>query len=329
METRFGHDFSRVRVHTDEQAAASARAVNAAAFTVGQDIVFGNGQFAPETEGGRGLLAHELAHVIQQAESTSLAGTLQKSNGPDVDDEEVNKQELEARQAEEAISRDTEPQVSPTPVKKLRLLPLPGMPDLRVSGVGLSRPTMYLKGPRGGLFDLSPYTGNRWLDFPLAALEALGIPIRSYFQFHYGRAASLRGMHFGNVYGLSGGTSYIRNAIFYGYIKAENVDLYGAPSNYSDHYDLLPNVGLHAGPMDIGTMIHVDYFNSPLPDRPNNPAIVFSLVAPFDQNPLEAIRNLGGAIYHSAGGRTYTLPNVTHNYPEFWKRPEEEIGRKR
>lgn len=67
FEPRFGHDFSRVRVHTDETAAQSARAVHALAFTVGHNLVFDAGQFAPQTSSGRRLLAHELAHVIQQA----------------------------------------------------------------------------------------------------------------------------------------------------------------------------------------------------------------------------------------------------------------------
>ena len=61
-----GHDFSRVRVHTDHAAADSARAVNAHAYTVGQDVVFGAGQYSPESEFGRYLLAHELAHTMQQ-----------------------------------------------------------------------------------------------------------------------------------------------------------------------------------------------------------------------------------------------------------------------
>ena len=64
METRFGHDFSRVRVHVDAEAAASARVVNARAYTVGRDVVFGRGQSAPHTSAGRHLLAHELAHVV-------------------------------------------------------------------------------------------------------------------------------------------------------------------------------------------------------------------------------------------------------------------------
>jgi hypothetical protein len=76
MEPRFGHDFSRVRVHTGARAEESARAVGALAYTVGQNVVFGAGQFAPGTADGRRLLTHELAHTIQQGEvetGTSLA----------------------------------------------------------------------------------------------------------------------------------------------------------------------------------------------------------------------------------------------------------------
>ena len=69
MEPRFGHDFSQVRVHADEKAAESAAAVGALAYTVGTDVVFGTGQHAPGTTAGRKLLAHELAHVVQQARS--------------------------------------------------------------------------------------------------------------------------------------------------------------------------------------------------------------------------------------------------------------------
>jgi hypothetical protein len=66
MEPRFGHDFSGVRVHTDANAAESARAVNALAYTVGQNVVFGAGQYAPYLADGQKLIAHELAHVAQQ-----------------------------------------------------------------------------------------------------------------------------------------------------------------------------------------------------------------------------------------------------------------------
>ena len=66
FEPLYGHDFGRVQVHADSRAAASARDVNALAYTVGDHVVFGSGRFSPHTEAGRGLLAHELAHTIQQ-----------------------------------------------------------------------------------------------------------------------------------------------------------------------------------------------------------------------------------------------------------------------
>lgn len=66
MGQRFGYDFSQVRVHADGAAGQSARELDAHAYTVGRDIVFGAGRFAPATHDGRRLLAHELAHVIQQ-----------------------------------------------------------------------------------------------------------------------------------------------------------------------------------------------------------------------------------------------------------------------
>jgi hypothetical protein len=69
METRFGHDFSQVRVHADTKAAESAQSVNALAYTVGRDIAFAAGRYAPSTLTGRELLAHELAHTIQQGKS--------------------------------------------------------------------------------------------------------------------------------------------------------------------------------------------------------------------------------------------------------------------
>ncbi len=72
MEQRFGHDFSRVRVHSDTAAQQSAENVNASAYTVGHNIVFGAGQFAPRTHQGRRLLAHELTHVVQQSGSDGI-----------------------------------------------------------------------------------------------------------------------------------------------------------------------------------------------------------------------------------------------------------------
>ncbi|WP_287130124.1 DUF4157 domain-containing protein [Candidatus Cyanaurora vandensis] len=66
MKSRFGHDFSQVRIHTDSKAAESAKSINSLAYTVKQDVVFGTQQYAPNTQKGRQLLAHELTHVVQQ-----------------------------------------------------------------------------------------------------------------------------------------------------------------------------------------------------------------------------------------------------------------------
>ena len=73
FESRFGFDFSRVRVHADERATAAAGAVQAHAFTKGRDIVFGAGRYSPSTPTGQRLLAHELTHVIQQGAGGSRA----------------------------------------------------------------------------------------------------------------------------------------------------------------------------------------------------------------------------------------------------------------
>jgi Domain of unknown function (DUF4157) len=76
MESRFGHDFSRVRIHTDARAAESAQAVSASAYAVGSHIVFGEGQYAPNVRGGRTLLAHELTHTVQQGGANSMVNQI-------------------------------------------------------------------------------------------------------------------------------------------------------------------------------------------------------------------------------------------------------------
>ena len=77
MEQRFGQDFSRVRVHTGALAEQSAREVRARAYTTGHHIVFGAGEFAPEAQEGRRLIAHELTHVVQQRQQPH--GALQRA----------------------------------------------------------------------------------------------------------------------------------------------------------------------------------------------------------------------------------------------------------
>ncbi len=90
MESRFGHDFSGVRLHTDDKAAASASAVDADAYTVGRQIVFGRGSYSPHTTTGRRLLAHELTHVVQQRGSeTPASGGLQVGSATDRSEQEA------------------------------------------------------------------------------------------------------------------------------------------------------------------------------------------------------------------------------------------------
>jgi hypothetical protein len=92
MERRFGADFTSVRVHTDERAAASARAVGALAYTVGRSIVFDRGRYSPYEAKGRSLLAHELVHTIQQS------GTKRLSSGQELSiDSSASTGEHEAR----------------------------------------------------------------------------------------------------------------------------------------------------------------------------------------------------------------------------------------
>lgn len=81
FEPRFDSDLSHVRVHTGTEAAHAARSVNARAYTVGSNIVFGAGEYAPDSHAGRHLMAHELTHVIQQS------GPVQRQPLPPEEDE--------------------------------------------------------------------------------------------------------------------------------------------------------------------------------------------------------------------------------------------------
>jgi 3D (Asp-Asp-Asp) domain-containing protein len=80
FESRFGHDFGDVRIHTASAAAASARTLGARAYTTGRDIVFAYGQFAPETSDGQKLLAHELTHVVQQRQGSGGVPDIQRDD---------------------------------------------------------------------------------------------------------------------------------------------------------------------------------------------------------------------------------------------------------
>lgn len=83
FEPRFGRDFSGVRVHTDASAASSARSIQALAYAAGEHLVFDAGQFAPGTESGARLLAHELAHVVQQDKAGSADHRIHRQAAPE------------------------------------------------------------------------------------------------------------------------------------------------------------------------------------------------------------------------------------------------------
>ncbi len=84
FEPRFGQDFNEIRVHTKASAAETARSINALAYTKGQDIVFAPGQYQPDSYGGRKLLAHELTHVVQQADTKGSAMIRRTCNPPGI-----------------------------------------------------------------------------------------------------------------------------------------------------------------------------------------------------------------------------------------------------
>ena len=82
MERRFGHNFGDVRIHADARAAESALSVNALAYAVGKDIVFGPGQYTPNTSEGLKLLAHEITHTVQQGTEKASEVKISPSNSP-------------------------------------------------------------------------------------------------------------------------------------------------------------------------------------------------------------------------------------------------------
>jgi hypothetical protein len=82
MEPRFGADFGAVRVHSDSRANALAQALDARAFTVGSEIFFAKGEFAPESDQGKHLIAHELTHVVQQGHAAGPAALLRQEQEP-------------------------------------------------------------------------------------------------------------------------------------------------------------------------------------------------------------------------------------------------------
>lgn len=148
MESRFGHDFSRVRVHTDAKAEESARAVSAHAYTVGQDIVLTSRFSDPRTIGGQRLLAHELTHVVQQA------GQLDIVKNSIVLGETDSHLEREANQVAQTISSGElirQPVQSHSPTKLQR-----GFGELRVAEARMQEESLVSNLPVDGEFWILP-----------------------------------------------------------------------------------------------------------------------------------------------------------------------------
>lgn len=113
IEPGFGYDFSQVRVHTNAQAARSARAMNALAYTVGNDIAFAENQYAPEAAYGRRLLAHELTHVIQQQ---GVNTSMQHFSPEETATQDVRLEQEADRAAEQVVAGQQAQVVGSTPV---------------------------------------------------------------------------------------------------------------------------------------------------------------------------------------------------------------------
>jgi hypothetical protein len=119
FEPRFGYDFSSVRVHADGRDAQSARDLQARAFTIGRDVVFGAGEYAPESAAGRKLLAHELAHVVQQSHMPSTPQTsIQRQASPSAS----NAADARARAATELIVDDSAAELGAGQMRKSEFL---------------------------------------------------------------------------------------------------------------------------------------------------------------------------------------------------------------
>jgi len=190
MEPRFGYDFSRVRVHTDAKAAESARAVNALAYTVGRDIAFGPSQYAPETNEGRSLIAHELTHVAQQGALTTSAwhaGDIARETSPSL--------EAEASRNAQSINRSTAlVPMSQTAGPILQRWDSPEHVELGESAVGGSASLITLECHNRDLPQrLQPISTwpPQW-----RALHALGTPEQ--------RRAIIQGLTYGEIIALSG-----------------------------------------------------------------------------------------------------------------------------
>jgi hypothetical protein len=135
METRLGHDFGQVRVHTNSQAARSAQSVNALAYTVGRHIAFDAGQYRPDTQSGRQLVAHELVHVMQQSKHGQASGHELRIAGNDAAEHEAQRMGAAVEGGPQALAAESRPgpalqrYIVPDPCEKFGNCPPPPPPS--------------------------------------------------------------------------------------------------------------------------------------------------------------------------------------------------------
>lgn len=205
MESRFGHDFSQVRIHSGATAAQSAREVNANAYTVEHNIVFGTNRFAPRTHEGRQLIAHELTHTVQQ--KTSLPQKIiQRAGFGDV-------HLAEARDAEEARQkalffdrlRSLSPSTDPGLRAEIEARFSPGTDDRWLAE------TILRNGPepRWSLADITKRQrlamANSWTPEPGNIRAVLGTGSHTVEAFYFRGTSDRRALIIGGVHGSEPG----------------------------------------------------------------------------------------------------------------------------
>ncbi len=171
FEPRFGHDFSRVRIHADKAAQSSAASIDAHAYTVGHHVAFGPGRLAPQTSAGRILLAHELAHVIQQGEAAQFQVAPQKET-----DQKLAAAETGAISAPRVLS----PMLSTGVARKLIQRQVIDSRKLRIKSIDTPkhiRVSQYLDEavPGGGTSRTELY----WVDFEVDAKAVMRASVRT------------------------------------------------------------------------------------------------------------------------------------------------------
>jgi Domain of unknown function (DUF4157) len=183
MEARFGHDFSRVRVHDSDAAETSATAIGARAYTVGADVVFGAGGYRPEAGAGKRLLAHELAHVVQQrdhASSRPMAASIGGIEDPLEDEAEEAAANVENGEPAEIEKRTGEPGT----IYRVPLLP---------PGVDILPP---IQGIQQALAAMTASCDHQaaltWADFTAAPPRGSQFSAETHFHFELGDAGGHR-----------------------------------------------------------------------------------------------------------------------------------------